>query len=80
MRTLTFALLLSLGTALPALAQHSTQQTQEDIKRHRAMAAAHESAAQCLQAGKGEEVCMAQLQQACKGLALGKFCGMRHGH
>jgi hypothetical protein len=62
------------------LAQHTDKETQEDIKRHRAMAAAHEGAAKCLEAGKGEKVCMAELQNACKGLAIGKYCGMRHVH
>ncbi len=68
------------ATLLPALAQHTPAQVQEDVKRHRAMAAAHEGAAKCLEAGKGEKVCMAELQTACKGLALGKYCGMRHAH
>ncbi len=63
-----------------ALAQHSDKETQEDVKRHRGMAAAHEGAAKCLEAGKGEKICMAELQAACKGLALGKYCGMRHAH
>jgi len=77
------ALLIALGLALSStlvLAQHSEKETQEDIKRHRAMAAAHEGAAKCLEAGKKEEVCMAELQTACKGLAIGKYCGMRHVH
>ncbi|PKO70550.1 MAG: hypothetical protein CVU22_00105 [Betaproteobacteria bacterium HGW-Betaproteobacteria-16] len=75
--------LLILSTALlasVAVAQHSDKEVQEDIQRHRAMAAAHEGAAKCLEAGKGEKVCMAELQAACKGLALGKYCGMRHAH
>jgi hypothetical protein len=75
--------LLSLTLALlatAAFAQHSDKETQEDIARHRAMAAAHEGAARCLEAGKGEKVCMAELQAACKGLAIGKYCGMRHSH
>ena len=63
-----------------AAAQHSEKQIQEDIQRHRAMAAAHEGAAKCLEAGKGEKVCMEELRTACKGLALGKYCGMRHAH
>jgi hypothetical protein len=63
-----------------ALAQHSGQEVKEDIQRHRGMAAAHEAAARCLEAGKGEKVCVAELQAACKGLALGKYCGMRHAH
>ncbi|WP_310568412.1 hypothetical protein [Hydrogenophaga sp.] len=74
---LAFALSL-LATA--ALAQHADQEIKEDIARHRAMAAAHEGAAKCLEAGKKEEVCMAELQTACKGLAIGKYCGMRHAH
>ena len=77
------ALLIALGLALSStlvLAQHSEKETQEDIKRHRAMAAAHEGAAKCLEAGKKEEVCMAELQTACKGLAIGKYCGMKHQH
>ena len=63
-----------------ALAQHSDKELKEDIARHRAMAAAHESAAKCLESGKKEDVCMVELQAACKGLAIGKFCGMRHVH
>jgi hypothetical protein len=63
-----------------ALAQHSDKEIKEDIARHRAMAVAHESAAKCLEAGKGEKVCLAELQSACKGLAIGKYCGMKHSH
>ena len=71
---------LALLLAAPAWAQHTDKQTQEDIERHRAMAAAHTAAAQCLAAGKGEKVCLAELQKACKGLAIGKYCGMKHAH
>ncbi len=63
-----------------ALAQHSDQETKEDVARHRAMAAAHEAVAKCLESGKGENVCLAELQAACKGLAIGKYCGMKHSH
>ena len=66
--------------AAPVWAQHTDKQTQEDIQRHRAMAAAHTAAAQCLADGKGEKVCVAELQKACKGLAIGKYCGMKHAH
>ena len=49
-----------------ALAQaHSDKQTKEDIERHR---------------GKGEAACMKELQAACKNLAIGKYCGMKHAH
>ena len=60
----------------PAVAEH----VKKDIARHRAMAAAHEAAAKCLESGKGEEACQKDLQAACKGLAIGKYCGMRHEH
>lgn len=73
-----FALAFALAT--PALAQHSAEETKADIQRHRAMAAAHEAAARCLEAGKGEKACYAELAVACKGLAIGKHCGMRHAH
>ena len=60
--------------------KHGDKQTKEDIARHRAMATAHESAAKCLEAGKKEELCAKELQAACKGLAIGKYCGMKHEH
>lgn len=59
---------------------HSAADTKKDIERHKAMAAAHTSAAQCLESGKKEDDCMKQLQTACKGLGIGKHCGMRHEH
>ena len=60
--------------------KHSDKETKEDIQRHRAIAAAHEGAAKCLEAGKKEDVCVKELQAACKGLAIGKYCGMKHEH
>ncbi|MES2384055.1 MAG: hypothetical protein V4593_05870 [Pseudomonadota bacterium] len=63
-----------------ANAQHSDKQTKEDVQRHRAMAAAHEAAAKCLESGKKEDICMKDLQASCKGLAVGKYCGMKHAH
>lgn len=63
-----------------AHAQHSDKETKEDVQRHRAMAAAHEAAAKCLESGKKEDVCMKELQASCKGLAVGKYCGMKHAH
>ena len=73
---------LSLFAAVPALAAatHGDKETSEDIVRHRAMAAAHENAARCLESGKKEDVCLKQLQGACKGLGIGKYCGMKHEH
>jgi len=45
---------------------------------HRAMAEAHLNAAKCLEAGKPEKECHAQLAKDCKGLGIGKYCGMKH--
>jgi hypothetical protein len=81
------ALALSLASA--AVAQTATpaakpaalsEHVKKDIERHRAMAVAHEGAAKCLESGKTEEVCQKELLAACKGLAIGKYCGMRHQH
>ena len=63
-----------------ANAQHAGAETKADIQRHRAMAVAHEAAAKCLESGKKDEVCEKELQASCKGLAIGKYCGMKHVH
>ncbi len=73
------AIMLS-ATVSIAAESHGDQETKADIARHRAIAAAHEAAAKCLESGKKEEVCTKELQVACKGLAIGKFCGMKHEH
>ena len=59
----------------PAL---EAEHTKEDVKRHRIMAAAHEAAAKCQESGKDEDICNAELAKACKGIAYGKHCGMKH--
>ena len=74
-----FAAALMAAFAVGA-APHSDQELAADITRHRAMAAAHESAAKCLASGNKPEICEKQLQAACKGLAIGKYCGMKHAH
>lgn len=74
------AALLLTCAAVAQAQQHTDKQTQADIERHRAMAAAHEAAAQCLASGKDHEVCRKELQAACKNLAIGKYCGMKHAH
>jgi len=53
-------------------------ETREDIRRHRIISAAHEAAAKCREAGNAEDVCMAELARACRGIAYGKYCGMKH--
>lgn len=74
-------LVAALFIASSAVAQaHSDADTKKDIQRHKAMAAAHEGAAKCLESGKKHEVCEKELQAACKGIGIGKNCGMRHEH
>ena len=73
--------ILALSAVLSvAHAQHSDKEIKEDVQRHRAMAAAHEAAAKCLESGQKPDACTKQLQTACKGLAVGKYCGMKHAH
>jgi hypothetical protein len=52
----------------------------DDIARHRQMARAHEEAARCLESGGAEKDCQDRLRAACKGIAVGQYCGMRHTH
>ncbi len=66
--------------ALAAQAKDDPAQMQKEIAQHRAIAAAHEAAAKCKESGKDEEICHAELAKACKGIAIGKFCGMKHTH
>ena len=77
---LAIAPLLLAGAIAHAQGAHTDKETKADVERHRAMAAAHEAAAKCLEAGKGHDQCQKELQVACKGLGIGKFCGMRHVH
>lgn len=80
MKKVLMALALSALAATFSVAQEGDKETKEDITRHRAMAAAHEAAAKCLESGKKQDICLKELQAACKGLAIGKFCGMKHEH
>ncbi len=80
-----FAIAADTATKAPATPARSAvdpakeaEHTKEDVKRHRIMAAAHEAAAKCQESGKGEDYCMAELAKACKGIAYGKYCGMKH--
>jgi len=84
MNTTTIALLaaaLFFGTTVHAAekktdAAHAKQAAVD----HRGMADAHLNAAKCLESGKSEKECHAQLAKDCKGLGIGKYCGMRHKH
>jgi hypothetical protein len=80
-----FAIAADAATKAPAKPARSAvdpakeaEHTKEDVKRHRIMAAAHEAAAKCQESGKDEDFCMAELAKACKGIAYGKYCGMKH--
>jgi hypothetical protein len=71
--------------AVPAHAQDKASPPNPDaIKRdiadHRALAQVHENAAKCLESGKSEKECHDQLAKECKGVGIGKYCGMRHRH
>ncbi len=75
--------------AIPVFAQdkgkkgekpHSASEVQKDILDHRAMADVHLVAAKCLEGGKSEKECHAQLAKDCKGLGIGKICGMKQKH
>lgn len=80
MRTLLLTLMLVPTFALAAGA-HGADEVKKDIQRHRAMAAAHEAAARCLESGtKKPDACWQDLQASCKGLAIGKYCGLKHEH
>jgi hypothetical protein len=80
------ALVLAAGMALAGVASaqsdkpHSDRERKEDVSRHRGLAALHEAAAKCLESGKPEKECQEKLRQDCKGLGIGKYCGMRHKH
>jgi len=84
MKAWLFFALLTLAATVQAQ-EHSDKEIAEDIERHRAMAAAHESVAKCLEeeGAKGHDACYKKLQEhaACKSLAIGKHCGLRsHSH
>lgn len=64
------------AAAAPADAAHR----RGDVARHRAIAAAHEAAARCLESGEPENSCHTALRKACEGLAVGRYCGMKHAH
>lgn len=80
MRILLASMLL-LPLALAAQPEkHGDKERKEDARRHRVLAAAHEAAAKCLEAGKDEKVCLEQLRKDCKGAGIGKYCGLKHQH
>lgn len=79
MKKLLLALLLAPCLALAA-DKHDEKEIKKDIERHRQMAAAHEQAAKCLESGQKPDACQKALLGACKGVGIGKYCGMKHEH
>ncbi len=82
---ITTAMMVAALAVQPVLAAekgkaHGAAEVQKDIADHRAMAEAHLNAAKCFESGKSEKVCHEQLAKDCKGLAIGKYCGMKHSH
>jgi hypothetical protein len=80
MMALMLALLLPLTVQAAEKKTHGAAEAKKDIADHRAMAEAHLNAAKCFESGKSEKECHAQLAKDCKGLAIGKYCGMKHSH
>ena len=52
----------------------------DPAKSYALTARAHRTASECMSAGKAYEDCIWDLQTACKGLGVGKYCGMMHVH
>ncbi|MEW5708038.1 MAG: hypothetical protein AB1830_03910 [Pseudomonadota bacterium] len=71
--------LLACPAAFALAAQDRAGQhlVQEEIAGHQRMAAAHRGAAECLQAGAPLAECVRTLEEACKGVAAGRRCGMK---
>lgn len=86
MKTLMMVVVIGvLSAALAAFAAEKGKKddpahVSKDVADHLAMAEAHLNAARCLQGGKPEKDCQAQLAKDCKGLGIGKYCGMKHKH
>ena len=77
--------LLWIALLLPPMAglaadKHDEKAIKKDVERHKMMSAAHAEAAKCLESGQKVDQCQKALQGACKGLAIGKYCGMKHDH
>jgi hypothetical protein len=68
------------STMFSVAQSHLSASATKGVERHRIVAAAHEAAARCLEAGKDVVVCQKELQLACKGLAIGSYCGLKHEH
>ncbi|GAB3540793.1 hypothetical protein GCM10027343_10410 [Noviherbaspirillum agri] len=72
--------ILLAAAAVTAQAKEDQEHLKAIIDQHKTIAVAHQAAAECLASGRGEEACHAELAKTCKGLAIGKLCGMKHKH
>jgi hypothetical protein len=63
--------------ALAAKDKPRQHEVQEETAGHQRMAAAHRGAAECLRAGAPLAECVRALEDACKGVAAGRRCGMK---
>jgi len=85
-KTMAIVTAVSLALAGGAMAAEKAAKPEDpahvrkSIEDHLGMAEAHLGAAQCLKSGKPEKECHAQLAKDCKGLGIGKYCGMKHRH
>ncbi|MCU0972665.1 MAG: hypothetical protein MUF80_01705 [Burkholderiales bacterium] len=78
-RPYTLAIALTLVFTVPVFAQDGLDaQTKAHVERHRKMAQLHADAAACLESGKSMKECGTELVKACKGIASGPHCGMKH--
>ena len=75
-----FAVAPGISAAAEKAKKDDPAHVSKDVADHRAMAEAHLNAARCLESGKPEKDCQAQLAKDCKGLGIGKYCGMKHRH
>ena len=66
---------MTLSGSAFAQAKHGSKEEQEDAKRHRALAAAHEAAAKCLEAGKGEKACWSSCARTARASASASTAG-----
>ena len=68
------------GLAIGKFCGLKEEATEDPVKSFAATSKAHLAAAQCMESGKPYEDCVWDLQTACKGLGIGKDCGMLHVH
>ena len=71
---------LCIGLAIGKFCGLREEASADPVKSFQITAKANKEAAQCMESGKAYEDCLWDLQTACHGLGVGKFCGMVHSH